>query len=320
MSKRVLAVGGAGYVGSVLVPLLARHGHDVIVIDQLWFGNHLPESIEVIQRDFFDLTTNDLESFDTVIFLAGLSNDPMADWSPRDNFIANAAGPAFLAYMAKQAGVRRFIHGGSCSVYGNSPAGIVTENAPTISDFPYGLSKVSGEAASLMMADGNFSVISLRKGTVCGWSPRMRFDLIINAMVRDALTFGKINVNNAAIWRPILSIKDAARVYLAAVECEDSISGVFNVANGNYQVGRVAFEVQQYVLSMFQKDVEINHLNRTEKRDYRVSTNKIKQTIGFEPEDALIDIIYDVLEHWVHVKEPFHARYSNIETFKLRAA
>ena len=104
---KILVAGGAGYVGSVLVPLLREQGYEVDVIDLLWFGNHLPSDVKIIQRDLFTLARDDLEPYDSVIFLAGLSNDPMAEYDPAKNFVQNAAAPSFLAFLAKTAGVRR---------------------------------------------------------------------------------------------------------------------------------------------------------------------------------------------------------------------
>src|ERR1700759_2919517 len=111
---RLLVAGGAGYVGSVLIPKLLDRGYRVDVVDLFWFGNHLPEQIGVLKKDIFHLTAEDLRPYDQVIFLAGLSNDPMAEFSPSKNFIFNASAPAYLCYIAKQAKVRRYIYASSC--------------------------------------------------------------------------------------------------------------------------------------------------------------------------------------------------------------
>ena len=181
MAKKILVAGGGGYVGTSLVPALAARGHDVKVADLFWFGNHLPHEIATEKHDFFSLTPDDLSGFDVLVFLAGLSNDPMAAFSPRMNFIANTAGPVFLAHQAKTAGVRRFIHGGTCSVYGFADNTAMNEDSPTMPAFPYGVSKLAGERGVLALADDKFEVVGFRKGTVCGHSPRMRFDLVVNA-------------------------------------------------------------------------------------------------------------------------------------------
>src|SRR5215467_15320823 len=117
MSMKILVGGGAGYVGSLLIPVLVEHGYEVDVIDLLWFGNHLPKGVKVIRKDLFQCTEADLRGYEQVLFLAGLSNDPMAEFDPSMHFVSNAALPSYLAYIAKHAGVKRFIFGSSCSVY-----------------------------------------------------------------------------------------------------------------------------------------------------------------------------------------------------------
>ncbi len=113
---RLLIAGGAGYIGSALIPRLLARGYMVDVVDLFWFGNYLPSEAGIVSKDLFDVTVEDLKDYDQVIFLAGLSNDPMAEFSPSKNFIYNAAAPAYLAYTAKKAGVKRYIYASSCSV------------------------------------------------------------------------------------------------------------------------------------------------------------------------------------------------------------
>src|SRR5205807_830790 len=211
---KVLIVGGAGYLGSVLIPRLLDRGYEVDVVDLFWFGNHLPRQVGVLNQDLFQLTVEDLQAYDQVIFLAGLSNDPMAEYSPSKNFIFNAAAPAYLAYIAKAAGVKRYIYASSCSVYGYTENELYDETQPVSSSYPYGISKLQGEQAVMQLFDAKFSVISLRKGTISGYSLRMRFDLIVNTMFRSALKERVISINNPSIWRPILSIEDAATAYI----------------------------------------------------------------------------------------------------------
>src|SRR6201992_968602 len=215
---RILVAGGAGYVGSTLIPKLLERGYDVDVVDLFWFGNALPAEVRIINRDLFDLQANDLKEYDQVIFLAGLSNDPMAEFSPSKNFIFNAAAPAYLAYTAKNAKVKRYVYASSCSVYGYTEDKLFDETRPVSSNYPYGISKLQGEQAAMPLASKDFSVIALRKGTVSGYSPRMRFDLIINTMFKNAVREHTITVNNPSIWRPILAIEDAATAYTRAIE------------------------------------------------------------------------------------------------------
>ena len=244
---KILAAGGAGYIGSSLIPELQERGYDVDVVDLLWFGNHLPEKTNVIKKDIFELDKKDLEKYEQIIFLAGLSNDPMAEFSPKKNFIYNAALPSYLAYQSKKAGAKRFIYASSCSIYGYTVDELYDENSPATCDYPYGISKLQGENGCLKMQDNDFSVIALRQGTVSGYSPRMRTDLIVNTMFKTSMLEKKITINNPSIWRPILDIRDAVNAYLRAIQANYKISGPFNVASGNYTVGQVGDLVKEEI-------------------------------------------------------------------------
>ncbi len=313
---RILLAGGAGYVGSALVPRLLERGYDVTVVDLLWFGNHLPPRIPVIEKDVLDLQVSDLVGFDQVVFLAGLSNDPMAEFSPRMNFIYNAAAPSFLAYLAKQAGVRRYIHAGSCSVYGYAVDGFYDEQACVAPSYPYGISKLQGEHGCLQLCDPRFSVISLRKGTVCGYSPRMRLDLVVNTMIMTGLTQGRIVVNNPAIWRPVLAIEDMLAAYLQSIEADEDVTGIFNVASGNFRIGELAEYVRPVLERFLGRSIalEVRHLD--DLRNYKVSIDKAVRVLGFEPRHGIESIAESLLAN-IHRFEDFdNPAYYNMKTFQ----
>ena len=160
---KLLIAGGAGYLGSALIPKLLERQYTVDVVDLFWFGNNLPPETGVLNKDIFDLSVSDLTGYDQVVFLAGLSNDPMAEFSPSKNFVFNAAAPAFLAYTAKKAGVRRYVYASSCSVYGYTENELYDETKPVSSSLPYGISKLQGEQAVMNLVDDKFSVISLER-------------------------------------------------------------------------------------------------------------------------------------------------------------
>src|SRR5688500_15828594 len=132
---KILILGGAGYIGSVLSPYLFEKGYTVKVIDSWWFGNYLPEETPVDKRDILDLGIEALEGYDTVIFLAGLSNDPMAEFSPRSNFIYNTGMLAYVGFMAREAGVKRLLFASSCSVYGYTHNSTFSESDPAVSNY-----------------------------------------------------------------------------------------------------------------------------------------------------------------------------------------
>jgi len=313
---KILIAGGAGYIGSVLIPHLLERGYEVDVIDLFWFGNHLPKQVGIINKDIFKLETNDIKGYEQVIFLAGLSNDPMAEFSPAENFISNASAPAFLAYIAKKAGVKRFIYAGSCSVYGYTVNELYDEESPAVSNYPYGISKLQGEKAALQMVDKGFSVIALRQGTVSGYSPRMRLDLVVNTMFKAAVTEKLITVNNPAIWRPILAIKDAANAYTRAIEAHEDISGVFNVASGNYTVGEISDLVQGGVKKYLGADVKLNIKHLQDYRNYKVSIEKARKILSFHPKEDVETIIGSLVENLDKFKDFTNPNYYNIQVFK----
>lgn len=313
---RILVAGGAGYIGSALIPKLVERGYDVEIVDLFWFGNHLPEAVRIVHRDIFDLQVSDLKDYDQVIFLAGLSNDPMAEFSPSKNFIFNAAAPAYLCYIAKQAKVRRYIYASSCSVYGYTENELFDEDRPVSSAYPYGISKLQGERAVMQMVDSDFSVIALRKGTVSGYSPRMRFDLIVNTMFKSAMKDALIRVNNPAIWRPILSMEDACMAYIRAIEASESISGIFNIASGNHTVGEVADLVRATIEQEMgtRLALEINHIKDI--RNYKVSIERARNVLSFHPHHNIRSIICSLIENMDKCSDWDNPDYYNIRVFK----
>jgi nucleoside-diphosphate-sugar epimerase len=313
---KLLIAGGAGYVGSALIPKLLDRGYKVDVVDLFWFGNHLPRQVGILNKDIFQLTEEDLEPYDQVVFLAGLSNDPMAEYSPSKNFVFNAAAPSYLAYTAKRAKVKRYVYASSCSVYGYTENELYDETRPVSSSYPYGISKLQGEQAALQLVDDDFSVISLRKGTISGYSPRMRFDLIINTMFRNAMKERTININNPSIWRPILSIQDAVTAYIRAIEANLKISGVFNVASGNYTVGEVGDLVKAAIEERLGTSIHLVIKHMQDFRNYKVSFEKAKNVLSFHPSDDLKDIVMNLIDNMEKFQDWDNPMYSNIATFR----
>jgi nucleoside-diphosphate-sugar epimerase len=313
---KILVAGGAGYLGSVLIPKLLERGYKVDVVDLFWFGNQLPRQAGVLNKDIFNLSVEDLEPYDEVVFLAGLSNDPMAEYSPSQNFIFNAAAPAYLGYIAKMAKVKRYVYASSCSVYGYTENQLYDETSPASSSYPYGISKLQGEQAVVQLIDKDFSVISLRKGTISGYSPRMRLDLIINTMFKAAMKDRTITVNNPSIWRPILSIDDAATAYIRAIEADQHISGIFNIASGNYTVGEVGDLVKSAIEERSSVRVNLSIKHVQDFRNYKVSTEKAANVLSFHPQGDVKSIVYSLLDNMEKFQDWDNPKYSNIQMFR----
>ena len=314
--KNILLAGGAGYIGTELCKRLLRLDYQITVIDDLWFGNNLDPAIKLIQKNIFKVNYKDLEGFDIVIFLAGVSNDPMAEFSPSENFIQNAACPAYLSYESKRAGVKRFIYASSCSVYGYTVDELYDESSPTTCAYPYGISKLQGENGVMQLADEQFSVISLRQGTVCGYSDRMRFDLVVNTMFKNALMHGEITVNNPSIWRPIFHIQDACTAYIRAIQAPDNISGVFNVASDNYTLGQIGDVVSVEMSKLLNKEIKVHINDVKDFRNYKVSIQHAKLTLGFTPIYTVKDIIHDLFQKASNITNLEDDKFYNIKVFK----
>ncbi len=313
---RILIAGGAGYVGSALIPQLLDRGYQVDVVDLFWFGNSLPEKVGILEKDIFHLQVSDIEGYDQVVFLAGLSNDPMADFSPAKNFISNAAAPAYLAYISKRAKVRRYVYASSCSVYGYTEDQLFDEDSPVSSSYPYGISKLQGERAVMQMVDDDFSVIALRKGTVSGYSPRMRFDLLVNTMFKTAMQEGVIRVTNPAIWRPFLSIEDATMAYTRAIEANESVSGIFNIASGNHTVGEVADLVKLALDEEMGKKISLEIKHISDMRNYKVSIERANTILSFHPHHSVRSIVRHLIANLDKCNDFDNTRYYNIRVFK----
>lgn len=320
---RILVAGGCGYVGSMVVPALLDRGHEVSVVDLGWFGLGSPATVE--KADLFDLKS--IEA-DQVVFLGGLSNDPMAESDPAANFRYNAALPAYLAYISKQCGVKRFVYASSCSIYGYLESCLSAEDHAPNCHFPYGISKYLGERGCMQLQGDGFSVIGLRKGTIGGHSPRMRFDLIVNTMTRAALAKGVVTVDNPALWRPLLDIRSAVSAYMRAVEADPSLSGVFNIADDNYTVGSVADIVAETVskatgshvgVVQAEKGPESQGRTKAALRNYKVDCGRAKNVLGWRPKYTVEDTVSEIVRRWEdseYGQDLYDSKFSNIETWR----
>ena len=319
---RVLVSGGAGYVGSVLVPTLIERGYEVRVLDLGLFGtDHVASEAELIQGDVINLDTAVLDGVDAVVHLAGLSNDPMADFSPRLNYLYNAAGAAIVAHAAKKAGINRIVFASTCSVYGFNDSEEVDEEHPVCTRFPYAVSKLMAERALMSLADEDFHPIILRKGTVVGWSPRMRYDLAANAMLKTALTENKIVVHNPSLWRPMIDVKDVAVAYVRALDADPALTGVFNIAHDNFTIGRLADAVAS-TLKRFGVTVPVETQRRSDLRSYRVSLRKAHELLDFRTAISMEESVEIMLER---IRADEHADfdnpiYTNVEWLRLNMA
>jgi nucleoside-diphosphate-sugar epimerase len=280
----VLVTGHKGYIGTVLVPLLLQHGHQVTGLDsdlyrRCTFGAEMKPIPEII-KDIRDVEVSELAGFDAILHLAALSNDPLGNINPQLTYEINHVASVRLAKLAKQAGVSRFIFSSSCSTYGSAGDDLLTEEAAFNPITPYGHSKVLVEQDVAKLADDHFSPIFLRNATAYGVSPRLRFDIVLNNLVAWAYTTGLVFLkSDGTPWRPIVHIADISLAFLTVVEAppEKIHNQAFNVGRNseNYRVSELAEIVRDTVPGC---RIEYAADAGPDKRNYRVDFSKFAKS------------------------------------------
>ncbi len=298
----VFVTGGAGYVGSYLVPQLLGQGLKVTVYDTMYFGDGgLPkdnENLRLIQGDIRDIPKlqDALAGQEAVIHLACISNDvscqlDVALWT---GINYDAVEPLVIA--AKEAGVRRFIYCSSSSVYGLSHAPDVTEDHPLVPLTLYNKYKGMCEPLLFKHQSRDFTTVTIRPATVCGPAPRMRFDLTVNIMTNHAVRKGRITVFGGDQRRPNLHIRDMCDVYkLLLIVPPHLIAGeTFNVGQQNLRVAEIANIIQAGVRENMHMDVPVVFEPSADNRSYHINSDKIARVLGFRPKWAVEDAVRDI--------------------------
>jgi nucleoside-diphosphate-sugar epimerase len=274
-----------------MVPMLIDKKYDVVGLDsdlyeRSTFGDGIVE-IPEIKKDIRDIELKDVEGFDAVLHLAGLSNDPLGNLNPSLTEDINYLASVKLAKLAKQAGVSRFVFSSSCSNYGAGGEDWLNEKSAFNPVTPYGVSKVKVEQDVSQLADDNFSPTFLRNATAYGVSPRLRFDLVLNNLVAWALTKGLVYIkSDGSPWRPIVHIEDISRAFIAVLEAprEAIHNEAFNVGRNedNYQIRDLANIVKEIVPNC---QIEYAADAGPDLRCYRVNCSKIMQVLpDFKPQ------------------------------------
>ena len=297
----VLVTGGAGYVGSHLVRKLLQRGYRVRVLDSLLYGD---QGILALRGNpHFELLKGDIrdpdqlaravKGVDGVIALAALVGDPACDIDPRATWATNVEATAELLARCRENSVQRLVFASSCSVYGANGDGFLAENGHLNPVSLYARTRVASEEL-LLRDSGSVDVVILRLATVCGWSERMRFDLMVNTLTANASTKGRVRVVGPNQWRPHIHVQDAANAFLMALEAPRTAAAndIFNAGTErqNFTVGEVADKVIEHIPGTIQeRDDGVN-----DHRSYRVSFAHIRDTLGFVPWRTVDDAITEV--------------------------
>lgn len=324
--KKVLVVGGAGFLGSVLVGRLLDNGYQVRVLDNLMYGE---DSIRgFLHDDKFELFKGDmrnisavveaLKGVDAVINLAAIVGDPACCLDPSETIETNYLANKILAEACKYNQINRFIFASTCSVYGDSKD-IADENSAMDPLSLYTHSKIHSEEGILSLEDENFAPTIFRMATLYGYSPRMRFDLVVNTMTRDAVCYGMIKVHGGGKqWRPLLEVGDATDAYIKCLEAplEEVKGEIFNVGSEeqNYQICDIA-EVIGGQVPNTQVVVDGNIIDA---RDYFVSFAKIRKKLGFEPKGSIENVVLEIKEaiDSKRITDVSSKKYCNVELIR----
>lgn len=288
---RICVTGNEGYLGSLLVPELTKHGHEVIGLDTGFYKERMLyrpgwNTPVTITKDLRLIEPKDLAGVDAIVHMAELSNDPAGQLAPTITYEINHQGSVRLAEIARQAGVKRFIYMSSCSVYGVADKDFVDEESPVNPQTAYAVCKSYVERDVKPLATENFSPTFMRNATAYGASPRMRFDIVLNNLAGLAWTTKEIKMtSDGTPWRPLVHGLDIAGAIIAVLAApKDAIHNqVFNVGDGahNYRVKEVA----EIVAAAFPGCSVSFGTNNSDNRSYRVNFDKIRKHLpGFKCE------------------------------------
>lgn len=303
---KIYVTGGCGYKGTILVPKLLALGHEVEVLDIMWFGNFLKPhpNLKVVEGSVLDQDSIDLTGFDVVIHLSSVANDPCGDLNPTLTWEISALATMQMADKAARAGVKQFLYASSGSVYGIKDEEQVTEDLELKPISEYNKTKMVSERVLMSYMD-DMKVQIIRPATVCGVSERMRLDVSVNLLTMAALTKGEITVFGGQQTRPNVHIDDITDVYLHFMDNPD-YTGVFNVGFENISILDIAKMVAEVV------PAKITVTESNDPRSYRVNSDKLLAT-GFKPKKTVKDAISEVVAAYKDGSLKDELRFHNLK-------
>lgn len=324
---RIFVPGGAGYVGSRLVPKLIQKGHEVVVLDLFLYGDEVFADLKnnpkltQIKADIRDLKAVEqaMKGCDAVIHLACISNDPSFELNPELGKSINLDAFEPFVLLCKKRRIKRFLYASSSSVYGVKEETNVTEEMKLEPLTDYSKYKAECEKILLKHASEDFVCTVLRPATVCGYAPRQRLDVVVNILTNLAFNTGKVKVMGGSQMRPNIHIEDMVRAYLHVLESpKEKVQGeIFNVGYHNHTVLQLGQMVCKIVGKKRKVELVIEPTN--DNRSYHISSEKIGRKLGFSPTFTIEDAVTDLLKALEEGKLPDSMddiRYVNIKTMK----
>ena len=332
---RVLVTGGSGYIGAVLVRQLLEAGHAPVVLDRLFWGREplAGLDVQIIAGDVRELDDRWFTGIQAVCHLGGLSNDPTAEYNPAANWQMNAVATEALVRACLRHDIERFTFASSASIYDRvEDTGADVHRSPIMCDEEtaidprgaYSISKRRAEEVILAAAGDRFAPVVFRQGTVYGYSPRMRFDLVVNTFIKDAIVVRRLYLHGGGwMWRPLVDVRDVARVHVMALDAPlATIRGqIFNVLEENYQIRQLAMLVAGS-LAILKPEWRVQIIEAplpAVVRNYRMSNAKLSKTLDFTPSFTVLESIEDMLRRLPidHPQEFGNPRYYNIAWMTL---
>ena len=285
---KILVAGGGGYKGSVLVPKLLERGYEVTVLDLFWFGDYLPEHKKLlkIKNDVRAINSLELPTYDIVIHLASIANDPCSNLDPEMTWDISCQGSIEIMNFMVKSKSKRIIYASSGSVYGLKKERKVTEDLDLVPLTAYNKAKISAEKIISSYKE-KINIQIIRPATVCGLAPRMRLDVAVNLLTMQAIIKNKITVLGGSQARPNIHIQDLSNIYLHFID-KPELKGIYNAGFENVSILELAKKIADRL------NVQIEMMPSNDLRSYRLSSDKLLGT-GFRPKYGIDDAIEEII-------------------------
>jgi len=310
---KIFITGACGYQGTKIIPMLIKLKHKIVAIDTMWFGNRLKKNknLKVLKKNIIDINNKDLKNIDIVLHLASIANDPMGDLKQHLTWEYSCIATMKLAELCIKNKVKKLIYASSASVYGVKKEKKVTENLSLEPISTYNKAKMIAERV-LLSYKKKLNISIIRPATVCGVSPRMRFDLSVNMLTYQAIKNKKITVFGGNQIRPNIHIDDLLQLYIKFFSTNKKYNGIFNAGFENLSIINIAKLVQSEVPCKIVKIKNVKDI-----RSYRVNSDKLLK-LGFKPKKNVKEAIKEVKREFENKINNLDKRFFSIDWLKKK--